>query len=871
MALSLATRRAALIVAQNRGDLLRLIPNPADGQVAAQLDTLLVYQWDRATAQWVSVSAWPGVGAGYLLSGEGSPEGVVPGEVSQIYGQQDGPPGGVLWVKQTGSGNTGWRPMAVADHRANATKLLTALTRDADDAVMMLVSDSTGTASYPWFLSCMTAFAALFPRYTVTFRYWNSGTNAYDAPTTLQVGTGSHTLSIYNASIGGALTTRFLGTNYPAMIQTPNPQYCFISLGHNEAPTIANWGPTYHELVASLLRALPACSFCVIAQNPETGTDIQAQRAQVYEEIAALYGFGYIDAHQAFEDNGGPSVLNNPDGVHPNALGQAVWAACVLQALQNDRLALTLPSGFPWMNAGEELLSNGDFSAWDSTLPQGWSVTGGAVVTKDVVNYESPNFYAAKVTAAGTTGTMSQTLNAKRLAGNWLTVLARVYVASGQPDTCGKLGVSDGVTGATSSRNTAEAQGVFRWKVWQQYIDPTAASVTIFLYGDGGGAGATGEATFDRVSARIGKVPMLGLLKGAVALDRVQPGTGPSGTYLFGRSDGSTVNVGVNGPSGVARSFKWLTAGVSRWFAQATSTAEGGANAGSDLRIIASDDTGATIDNPVEITRAAGGPITVTRPVTVGGAVTATIGSVTSGASALAAAAQFILNALAGQARSLVFRSAGVTRWFVQVDSTAESGSDAGSDFNIIARNDAGGAIDTPLKIARAAGGNITISRPLVGVTAAAHANSTVMATTAYVDRVPAILNGTPADPTGTTDTATGKMMGLAQTITPTKTGVVKVLVTGQMANNTLGDSVTVELRTGTGAAPANGDAPTGTARGNPQTQTAVVAAQRGGFTLAYTLSGAVLGTPIWIDVRVQAGVGGTAAISGVTVNAQEG
>lgn len=42
------------------------------------------------------------------LGGEGSPEGVVSAPVGSLYLRSDGGPGSTLYVKESGSGNTGW-------------------------------------------------------------------------------------------------------------------------------------------------------------------------------------------------------------------------------------------------------------------------------------------------------------------------------------------------------------------------------------------------------------------------------------------------------------------------------------------------------------------------------------------------------------------------------------------------------------------------------------------------------------------------------------------------------------------------------------------------------------------------------------------
>ena len=75
--------------------------------------------------------------------------------------------------------------------------------------------------------------------------------------------------------------------------------------------------------------------------------------------------------------------------------------------------------------------------------------------------------------------------------------------------------------------------------------------------------------------------------------------------------------------------------------------------------------------------------------------------------------ATLILNGAAGTLRNIVAQTNGVNRWVLGFNSTGETGSDAGTDFILSARTDAGVAIDTPITIIRAAGGAMTLSRPV--------------------------------------------------------------------------------------------------------------------------------------------------------------
>lgn len=48
------------------------------------------------------------VNAALPLTGAGSPNGVVTAAVGRLYLRTDGGAGSTLWVKESGSGNTGW-------------------------------------------------------------------------------------------------------------------------------------------------------------------------------------------------------------------------------------------------------------------------------------------------------------------------------------------------------------------------------------------------------------------------------------------------------------------------------------------------------------------------------------------------------------------------------------------------------------------------------------------------------------------------------------------------------------------------------------------------------------------------------------------
>jgi hypothetical protein len=136
--------------------------------------------------------------------------------------------------------------------------------------------------------------------------------------------------------------------------------------------------------------------------------------------------------------------------------------------------------------------------------------------------------------------------------------------------------------------------------------------------------------------------------------------------------------------------------------------------------------------------------------------------------------------------------------------------------------------------------------------------------------QVPSSLLG---DQAGTAD-LTGRMVGLGvvgSTYTPVKSGQILVTICGDIFNPTaIGDGAKARLRWGTGAAPANGAALVGTIFTNIVKYVAPTTATRAPFSLTGVITGAAVGTPLWVDVDLAAITGGTATIENCTFSAVE-
>jgi hypothetical protein len=132
----------------------------------------------------------------------------------------------------------------------------------------------------------------------------------------------------------------------------------------------------------------------------------------------------------------------------------------------------------------------------------------------------------------------------------------------------------------------------------------------------------------------------------------------------------------------------------------------------------------------------------------------------------------------------------------------------------------------------------------------------------------------TPGDPTGTTNT-TGLMMGLAGSFTPLTSGRMLLTITGNLSSSgtSIGNGGKTQARYGTGSAPANAAALTGTSVGSLVTSVneSTTANTKQPFSVTAVVTGLTVGTAYWLDLSLaQVGAGGTAAVTNLSISAIE-
>jgi len=143
------------------------------------------------------------------------------------------------------------------------------------------------------------------------------------------------------------------------------------------------------------------------------------------------------------------------------------------------------------------------------------------------------------------------------------------------------------------------------------------------------------------------------------------------------------------------------------------------------------------------------------------------------------------------------------------------------------------------------------------------------MTISSFLSATPQTTTGAPFNPGGTAS-ATAVMMGIGKSFTPVKSGKVLVLVCGTVTNSTISDGAGINYRYGTGGAPVNGAAATGTASSiATQNVTVAAAAELIPFCIVGTES-LTPNTTYWFDLQLNNITGGTATLTQVSFSIVE-
>jgi hypothetical protein len=400
---------------------------------------------------------------------------------------------------------------------AAASKLWTLIDGNQKDVYIIILGDSTGNDSTDWPRVWAGYLGTAAPTHTVKYRLWDAST-FWPSATTVSTGSGSKIIHIDNVSISGANSRQFQGAAR-ANIYSEGRFYdlAIINHGHNMQASDAHGNFCETSEAAAVVKLdNPHAQVVAILQNPRTDQpDYSANAVAAWRTVAALQGIGLIDVYSEFIRLGSPAGLYT-DAVHPNDVGQKVWAGVVLFALGRPYKMHSNPAQIAssLVQRQPNLIPNPSFNEWESSNPTYTSLSN-VTAERDYEKFESGAF-SVKLTATGSSPIMTWDLSDKLplVRGQWLTFAARIWYPSSANAACGQIAFSGTIlktlasTSATgaASRNTptSDGSGGWCWVVTSVYVPVNELQLGIRVTA---GASASDVCWVDRVWMGRGLLP----------------------------------------------------------------------------------------------------------------------------------------------------------------------------------------------------------------------------------------------------------------------------------------------------------------------------------------------------------------------------
>jgi hypothetical protein len=285
-------------------------------------------------------------------------------------------------------------------------------------------------------------------------------------------------------------------------------------------------------------------------------------------------------------------------------------------------------------------------------------------------------------TIVGSVFTIQRSSGAVSINGNGATPYPSPFSTTAANFTINKAG-----SGSNANLN-GMSNGALRWQINLGNTTPEGGSNT-------GSDFAVNN--FSDPGSIIGSPLTIQRSSGAVSINQYGA-TLTTGTF----SPTTAANFSINkAGSGANTNLTGMSNGVARWQLNlGNAQTESGSNTGSDFAIVAYGDTGGLLGYPLAITRS-----TQAVTFTNTSSVTFNTPSVSVSSSSGANSQIFLNKAGSGTASVIAGQLGAVNRWMEYLgNSTAEGGSNTGSDYALGRFADGGGVIDFPLTIVRSTG-----------------------------------------------------------------------------------------------------------------------------------------------------------------------
>lgn len=391
--------------------------------------------------------------------------------------------------------------------------LVAQLDAGVGDVNWMILSDSTAATVAAWVDKIIPMLAARFPAVTIAHRKWTDGTPGSYAAAVTTPGTGTTTLTIWNASVAGKTWQyHFDASRWPTMLAHTVIDAVYVSLGHNDNPAAVQTGNTTLQRAKALgfmehLRTMhPSAEIVIGSQNPLTAYPQSSQyRGGMLRRLAPALGARYVDIVGAFlADGRSQAELVSGDGTHPTDAGYTIWANRVMAEFTVKSTGRVQPRQAPGFTAPRfNFIADPTFSTYDGvSAPGGWTFVN-LNHAADTTNFETGN-KGIKLTkaATGLTAYMEYALPIEQVKGRTVIAMVRMRIPAASTGLVGQVVLRDNSSSPGSETWTQPDQ--FFWRAMVMRVSSTGTLARCRLMVDPTTSATLPEMTVDRIGVAIG-------------------------------------------------------------------------------------------------------------------------------------------------------------------------------------------------------------------------------------------------------------------------------------------------------------------------------------------------------------------------------
>lgn len=282
---------------------------------------------------------------------------------------------------------------------SNATRLKAILDLGQKDPYLLIQGDSTGNEDWEFFFLTVQKLCAMYPTHTVYYRTWNPDTKVWDART-LQTGTTSRVLRIYNGSVPGATPSYWQGVNKDYAYDGFQFDMIIVNYGLNVTTSSIIQKSSLASCLYTLRSEQPDAEILVNIQCPDyTNPDMLSRsqmRSDTQRQVIGEFGVASVDVFNKFSElvNGSSVESWYSDKIHPNPAGQLEWSNLLLPRM------LRTTSFQKTADFRPTLIPNGNFTRWYAGYPVWWTWSTSNTVFKETSIFETSGF-SVKVNGTG--------------------------------------------------------------------------------------------------------------------------------------------------------------------------------------------------------------------------------------------------------------------------------------------------------------------------------------------------------------------------------------------------------------------------------------------------------------------------------------